>query len=135
MAISNEAVERARELFAFVPDLTVRKMFGGLGLSSAGRMFAIGDGEAVYLKIDDATEAAFEAVGSALFVYDTAADGTPMTMRYRRLPGEALDDEEALRRWTALALDAAGRAATKAKPRKRKAAEKLLISGPWDEDR
>lgn len=135
MAVSNDAVERARALFAFVPELTARKMFGGLGLYSVGRIFAIGDGEGVYLKVDDETEARFEAAGSGLFVYDTAADGAPLTMRYRRLPDEALDDEEALRGWTRLALEAAARAAVRTRSRKRARPETLLISGPWDEER
>lgn len=134
MAVSEAAVERARELFAFVPDLTTRKMFGGFGVYAGGRIFAIGDGEAVYLKVDDLTEGAFREAGSGPFVYDTGQDGTPLTMRYWRLPDEALDDEDALRRWTALALDATARAPAKGgKKGKAAKAPTFLISGPWDD--
>lgn len=132
MAISDGAIERVRELFAGVSALSVRKMFGGAGVYAHGRIFAIADEQSVYLKVDEQNEPAFREAGSSPFVYGAEPDGTPLTLRYWRLPDEALDDEDALRRWTTLALGAAERASVKRSRAKSKAAP-LLISGPWED--
>lgn len=133
MAIDAAALERARELFAFLPALSLRKMFGGFGVYSDGLIFAIGDGQEVYLKADDQTEPLFRAAGSGPFVY-AVEDGRELTVRYFRLPEEAWEDPDALRRWTGLAMDAAlrARAGKKLKAVKAKPTE-LLITGPWDD--
>jgi DNA transformation protein len=101
--------EGLADLFAPFAAVAVRRMFGGHGVYLHGLCFAIeADGE-VFVKADDETRPAFEAVGSSPFVY--LAKGRPMTMAYWRLVAAAYDDAEELKRWAALGLDAARRAA------------------------
>ncbi len=101
--------EGLADLFAPFATVAVRRMFGGHGVYCDGLCFAIeADGE-VYVKTDDQTRPACEAAGSSPFVYD--AKGSPMTMAYWRLVAGAYDDAEELKRWAALGLEAARRAA------------------------
>ena len=109
------------ELFAPFGAVAVRRMFGGAGIYAEGLCFAIeSDGE-VFLKVDLETQAVLSAVGSSPFCY--TAKGKPMTTSFWRLPKAAYDEPEELRRWAALGLEAAQRAAAKkVKPKSRTAA-------------
>ena len=96
----------------------VKRMFGGAGVYAEGLCLAIESGGEVFLKVDGETQAAFSGAGSSPFVYN--ARGRPMTTSFWRLPSDAYEEPEALRRWAALGLEAARRAATaKAKPKGR----------------
>jgi DNA transformation protein len=101
--------EGLEELFAPFAAVAARRMFGGQAVYADGLCFALDiDGE-VYLKADAETERAFADAGSAPFVY--AARGREVSLGYRRLVAAAYDDEDELRRWAALGLGAAERAA------------------------
>ncbi|CAN7414024.1 TfoX/Sxy family protein [Bosea sp. LjRoot237] len=109
------------ELFAPVVSVRMRRMFGGLGVYAGEAMFALAfDGE-IFLKTTDATRPEFLAAGSEPFRY--MARSREREIGYWRLPAIAFDDEDALRRFTELALAAAREAALKksagAKPLKR----------------
>ncbi len=97
-------------------------MFGGHGVYSEGLCFAIQIRVEAFLKCDSQSQPSFVAAGSSPFVHN--AKGRPMTTSFWRLPADAHDEPEDLRRWAALGLDAARRvAAAKAKPAKGKAAK------------
>ncbi len=97
--------------------IRIRRMFGGHGVFCDGLMFGLlADGE-LYLKVNAETEPAFADAGSEPFVYDKA--GTPVAMRYWRLPECAVDDPEETLRWARMAYAAAVTARRKPKPRKR----------------
>lgn len=103
--------ERIEELFAPFGPVAVERMFGGHGIYADGIFFALeSDGE-IYLKADAETQPRFAAAGSRPFVYQ--GKNKPVTMSYWRIPDDALEDDDALRRWAALALDAARRALAK----------------------
>ena len=118
-----------RELFEPFGGVEVKRMFGGAGVYAEGLCFAIELGGEVFLKADAETEAAFSGAGSSPFVFN--AKGKPMTMSFWRLPSEAYDEPEELRRWAALGLEAARRAATaKTKPKgKPKTPTKRKVEG------
>lgn len=102
--------------------VTIRKMFGGHGVFHDGLMFALeADGE-IYLKADDASEAAFAESGSQRFTY--ASKGRSVAMRYWRTPEVALDDPDIMAAWAREAYRAARTAAadkaSKGKTSKRK---------------
>jgi DNA transformation protein len=101
--------EFLRELFAPFAPVTVRRMFGGAGIYADGLCFAIESRGEVYIKADQETREVFANAGSAAFVYEM--QGKPKEMAYWRLVTEAYDDPEALKRWAALGLAAARRAA------------------------
>jgi DNA transformation protein and related proteins len=109
-----------KELFEPFGAVEVKRMFGGAGVYADGLCFAIESGGEVFLKVDAETEAAFSAAGSSPFVYN--AKGKLMTTSFWQLPSTAYEEPDELRRWAALALAAARRAAVeKAKPKSRMA--------------
>jgi DNA transformation protein len=111
--VDREALEALFEPFGPV---SVKRMFGGAGIYADGLCFALELGGEVFVKVDAETEAVFRDAGSSPFVYH--AKGKPMTMAYWRLAAAAYDDSDELRRYAALGLDAARRAAAaKAKPK------------------
>lgn len=116
--------EGIRELFASVLPVRVRRMFGGHGIYDGDTMFALEQGGEVYLKADAESENRFVAAGSSPFVYSRGAK--PFQMSYWRLPEAALDDEDALREWTLLALAAARRGASPLRRRGSRSREPLL---------
>ena len=106
--------EALKALFEPFGPVTVRRMFGGSGIYAEGLCFAIeADGD-VYIKADALSQPSFLAAGSAPFTY--VMKGKPKSMSFWRLPEIAHDETDELRRWSALGLEAARRAAeTKAK--------------------
>lgn len=123
MAISASFVEHAKELFQPFGDIRIRRMFGGAGVYCDELFFALLDDDAVFLKVDDETRREFQRRGLAPFSFEMK-DGTRAEMNgYFAAPEEIFDDEDELKRWATLALDAASRAAKfKKKPAKKKAA-------------
>jgi DNA transformation protein and related proteins len=97
-----------RDAFAPLGQVSVRRMFGGAGVSIDGLMIAlIADGE-LFLKVDALSKSAFIAEGLGPFVYHK--DGKPYAMSYYQAPDIIFDDPEQARHWGALALAAAQRA-------------------------
>jgi len=108
----SDFLDYLRDLFSEAGPIDLRPMFGGHGLYLEGVIVGIVLDEAVYLKVDDATRARFEAARCSPFVY--AMKGRPLTMSYWSVPAEAMDSPQAMRPWAELAHAAALR-----KPRKR----------------
>jgi len=121
MAVSQSFIDQAKDLFHSFGDIRVRKMFGGAGVYCDDLFFAIMDDDTIYLKADGETQAAFEARGLSPFTFETK-DGSAASMSYYSAPEEIFDDEDDLREWTTLALNAARRASKfKKKPAKKAA--------------
>jgi DNA transformation protein and related proteins len=108
--------EALKALFEPFCPVTVRRMFGGAGIYADGLCFAIeADGE-VFLKTDSLSRPDFSAADSALFTYMTK--GTSRPTSYWSLPTAAHEDDDELRRWAGMGLEAARRAAeARAKPK------------------
>lgn len=124
MAVSAGFIDFVKDAFTPFGEITVRKMFGGGGVYCDGMFFAVLDEETVYLKTDAVTRAAFEGAGLEAFSFETKNGDIALTS-YFAAPEGMFDDEDELRRWTTLALDAARRA-VKLKPAPaRKAAKKV----------
>jgi DNA transformation protein len=112
------AMGLARDLFAALGELSIRRMFGGAGLYANGVIFAIVfDGE-IYLKADAASEPLFRAAGSRPFEYRAAGRDAPTRLPYWTLPEAAVDDPETAAEWARRALSAE-RAAPGERRRKR----------------
>ena len=86
------------DLLAGLPALTHRRMFGGYGIYSVGKFFAIIDDGILYLKADEKLRDEFEEAGSAAFTYPMK-DGEVASLNYWTLPEDALEDHEAAKRW------------------------------------
>lgn len=108
MPANRDFVAYISELLAPAGQVAVKRMFGGHGVYLDGLFMAIIADDELYLKCDDVTRAAFDAAGCAPFVY--SKDGKPMTMNYRRAPGEAMDAPHLMLPWARRALEAALRA-------------------------
>jgi DNA transformation protein len=108
--------EGLKALFEPVGTVAVKRMFGGHGVYADGLCFAIQSQGEVYLKTDAESEKVYADAGSAPFVY--VARGKPMATSYWRLVASAYDDPDELKRWSALAIEAARRVAA-AKPAKK----------------
>lgn len=98
-----------KELFEPVGAVAVRRMFGGKGVYADELMFAMAMGGEVYLKCDATTETLFAEAGSTPFIYQGRSG--PVKVNFQRLVASAYDDADELKRWCALAIGAARRAA------------------------
>lgn len=95
------------QLGRVAPAVTGRAMFGGLGIYSAGRIFALVDDDVLYLKADAATRPDFEAAGMGPF-RPFGPEGE--VMQYWQLPEGVLEDAELLAPWAEKAVAVAARA-------------------------
>ncbi|MGC1504781.1 MAG: TfoX/Sxy family protein [Sulfitobacter sp.] len=95
MSLSAADIAFATDLFSDIPDLSTRKMFGGLGFYSDGVIFALMKSDAeLLLKAQDPGYAARLAnIGARQWSY-TRKNGAVACMPYWRLPDAALDDPE-----------------------------------------
>lgn len=119
MAVTQGFIDSVSELFAFVPELRAKRMFGAAAFYVGDAIFAIADDDQVWLKFDADSEARFEAEGLEQFVYGEK-DGKYLTMAYRRAPEVIWDDADAARAWGRLAIDAALRGKARKAAKKKK---------------
>lgn len=114
--MSRDYLDYLHDLFSAFAPVTTRSMFGGHGVYRDGLILAIVIDEVLYLKVDDATRADFEAEGCAPFMYE--AKGKRIPMSYWSVPEFALDSPQEFRPWAQRAWEAALRK-PKAKAKKR----------------
>ncbi len=104
MSLEAADIAFARELFADLPDLGTRRMFGGLGLYSQGTIFALMRSDAqILIKAPDGPFADRLAEAGCEKWTFTRKTGAQSSMPYWTLPDTALDDPAQA---TALARDA-----------------------------
>ncbi|MFL4471434.1 TfoX/Sxy family protein [Tateyamaria armeniaca] len=92
MALTEEEIAFAVDLFSDLGSITTRKMFGGLGIYHEGVIFAVmlSDGRTM-LKGQGEMQARFDAMGMERWVYQREGK-PPGAMPYWSLPDSALDD-------------------------------------------
>jgi DNA transformation protein len=89
-------------------EVTMRKMFGGVGLYRDAVFFGIVARDELYLKVDDSTRGAYEAAGALPFrPYPDRPGGT---MKYYRVPLQVLESAPELVRWARKAVAVARKA-------------------------
>ncbi|MHA1547987.1 MAG: TfoX/Sxy family protein [Alphaproteobacteria bacterium] len=101
------------ELFAPLDGVSLKRMFGGVGVFKDGVMFGLVADDALYLKVDTTNQLRFEAEDSAPFVYNNK--GKSMTMSYWRLPDRLYDEAEDFNIWAGEAFAVAVRGKTSGK--------------------
>lgn len=94
MSIAAQDIEFARELFDNIPNLSTRKMFGGLGIYSQDAIFALmrSDGQ-LLLKARGDFASKLADLGAEQWRY-TKKNGMQSAMPYWTLPEAALDDPD-----------------------------------------
>ena len=111
--------EDLKALFEPFGSIIVKRMFGGSGIYADGLCFAVESGGEVFLKTDSLSRADFSAADSAPFTY--MAKGKSRPTSYWSLPTAAHEDDDELRRWAGMGLEAARRSATaKAQPKNKR---------------
>jgi DNA transformation protein and related proteins len=115
MAVSADFREMVLELLEPLGGVTHRKMFGGVGLRRHDLFFALIAEDTLYLKVDDANRADFEAAGCEPF----RPFGGDQPMSYWSVPLDALEDPDVLAHWAHKGLAAALRAKAP-KPKKQR---------------
>jgi len=83
MSASAEFAEFWKDQLAGFGPITIRKMFGGVGIYHDGLMFALVVDDTLYLKADTVTHWEFESEGLAPFTYDVK-DGKNVVTSYPR---------------------------------------------------
>jgi DNA transformation protein and related proteins len=96
------------EMFEAVGPVTIKRMFGGLGIYARGTIIAIETAGEIFLKADATSAPQFEADGARQWRYD--GKGKPVFMPYWTIPDDAFDDPELMAKWVKLALEAGLRA-------------------------
>jgi DNA transformation protein len=117
-------VAPSAEYLAFIKDqmsgfgpVSIKRMFGGAGVSLDDMNFAIIADEILYLKTDAVSEADFAAEDLEPFTYE-GRNGKRMQMSYRRAPPRVMDDVDEMTLWCRKAYEAALRTRKpKRKPR------------------
>lgn len=106
MAPDAKREARMRDLFGPLGAISLRSMFGGLGVYCDGVMFAlIGRDESLYLKAEGVLARAMAAGGSEPFTYQR--DGEARALGFWRMPETGWEDPEEARLWGARSLDLA----------------------------
>jgi DNA transformation protein and related proteins len=108
MPVSEEYLDYLRDLLNWLPQLRIKRMFGGAGLYSDDIFFAIADDGDLYLKADKESMVIYQKGGSEQFTYETK--GKLSRMNYWSVPAEVIEEPDELRRWVGIALDTALRA-------------------------
>lgn len=104
--------EMVRDQLDGVPDLRLRRMFGGWGFYAGPFFFGVVFDGRLYFKTDDAGSALFAQYGMAPFTYD----GGALTSLWE-VPPDVLEDPYELREWASRATAAARAAKREKKPR------------------
>ena len=118
--------ELLEELFAPLGGVTIKRMFGGLGVFKETLMFALVSDDVLYLKADEATAPRFEGEGYGRWTYP--GHKRAVAMPYWQLPERLLDEPDEFVEWARAAFEVARRNRTKQK--KPKAARKPAAAKP-----
>ncbi|HAP11491.1 MAG TPA: competence protein TfoX [Afipia sp.] len=100
------------DLFSEFGPVVLRRMFSGYGIVADDVNFAMALRAGIIFRVDEQTEARYEAEGAKPFQYETR-NKTVIVKSYRHLPERLYDDPEELAVWAREAVGAAKRAAAK----------------------
>lgn len=100
------------DLFSEFGPVVLRRMFSGYGIVADDVNFAMALRAGIIFRVDEQTEARYEAEGAKPFQYETR-NKTVIVKSYRHLPARLYDDPEELAVWAREAVGAAKRAAAK----------------------
>jgi len=107
------AVDHLAELFEPVGGVTIKRMFGGLGVFKGGLMFALVADDVLYFKADETTAPRFAAEGFGQWLYE--GRGKSVAMPYWQAPDRLYDEADDFADWARAAFEVAVR--TQKKPK------------------
>lgn len=105
------------DLFAYLPDVSARAMFGGYGIYRAGVMFGLVEDGELYFKVQDEQKEKYLNFGSRPFTY--MKEGKPQELGYYFIPEEVQENNQLFRELAEDAYDLALQKAVKKTPKKK----------------
>ena len=116
MSVSEGFLTFVLEQIESLPRVSSRRMFGGVGIYSDDRFFAVIDDDTLFFKVDDTTRARYTK--RRMPPFHPMPDKPPMT-GYYQVPPAILEDREALTELARESVGVATRASAKPRARKR----------------
>lgn len=130
MPVSDGVRAHIDELFEPMEGVSIRRMFGGLGLFRGGVMFGAVVDDRLYFRAGEDGRAAYEAEGGRPLTFKGPNGAGHMSMPYWTVPERLLEDGEELIVWALEASDRAIRDKADKPAKKPRAAKTRAIAGP-----
>lgn len=105
MTVTQSYREYIAEQLASLGVVTLKRMFGGVGLYYDGKMFGLIDDDTVYLRVDDATRPDYSDRGMPPF-RPMKREPSKVSLNYYQVPGDVIDDAESMVAWARRAVSA-----------------------------
>jgi DNA transformation protein len=121
MAVQAQYLAYVLEQLAGLGQLSMRRMFGAVGLYSGERFFAVIDDDTLFFKTNESNYADYEARRMPRFMPTAKRPVGPMG--YHQVPADVIEDGEMLVEWARKAV-AVARPAKKGPARKKAAGKK-----------
>ena len=126
MAVDNDYVAWILEQLTAAGGISLRRMFGAVGLYRGDIFFAIISGGTLYFKVDDTNRG--EYVSRHMSQFRPYRDRPEISMAYYEVPADVIEDPEECVTWALRSVTAAGNCATSPKrpspPKRTSAARK-----------
>jgi DNA transformation protein len=122
MVVSEGFRQYVEEQLGQVTAITLRRMFGGVGIYSRGFFFALMDNDTLFFKVDESNRPEYEARGMHQF---RPFGDDRQSLGYYEVPAEVLEDTELLRAWVRKSVSVAMSKAAQKRPRRRKVADQV----------
>lgn len=123
------ASDHLADLFAPLGGVSIRRMFGGLGVFRQGLMFALVADDVLHFKTDEETLPRFATEGCGPFVFGSKRG--PVEMSYWRAPERLYDEPDDFAEWAREAFAVALRKqSTKGGAKKKPPARKPAAKSP-----
>ena len=135
MTVTPGFIAFLEEQLAPLGPVAFKRMFGGAGIWHGGLMFALIADDTLHFKVDERSQADFEAEGMGPFTYATK-NGEHRLTSYWRAPERLFDEPDELLRFARTAIAASERKSAKMAPKRKAAARPARRKTPRDvEDR
>ena len=105
MAVSESYLAFVLDQIAGVAGIVTKRMFGGVGIYSEGRFFAVIDNDTLFFKVDDALAQRYRDKGMPPFM---PIPGAKPMAGYYQVPPDVLEDRTMLARWAKDSIAVAG---------------------------
>ncbi len=116
--MSSDLIDYLAEILAPLGSVRSKRMFGGIGIYINNLFCAIIVDDCLYFKADDDNEAEFIKSKCPAFTYEK--NDIHYSMRYYRVPDEAMDSADEMLHWARLGLAAALRKTANPKSKSKK---------------
>lgn len=122
MSVSKDFIAYVVEQLSALPEVSTRRMFGGVGLYADGFFFGLIDDDTLFFKVDDTNRADYVERGSKAF--RPYKDKPVLSMNYFDVPADLLEDADELTGWArkslSVAIAAASQKTIEKKPKARR---------------